>query len=363
MSDQENKSFFDRAKSFGGSVGKALYEATPIDNVGLVAGHLRKGEYGQALKHGFYGALEGAAMVIPGGLAARGIYGAARAGGRGAVSSAIRTLPRAATGSLRDPGKAIRTLAPDGRLKFISSTVPRRFLLGAVGSVPARAVGQMLYNRSNEEGEQVLGPGYQARLDALDDMASTDGMTTLPFIGNPLDNVTLNGDDVEGPAVPGAVADSQGGSLPADAGTGLPLSPAEQAMLDQARIDALRQLNLERSNIDLQRRGASLSAQEQMREAGRFGVTQMQDLQALASEMGFGSSPATMGVSQSELAAEEARRRMAAQSEYRGLQEQLARRGSAAQEEYQRYLNDVAMQEVQARSARGVSNVQGRYGS
>jgi hypothetical protein len=151
-------------------------------------------------------------------------------------------------------------------------------------------------------------------------------------------------------------------STDGDLGTQLPLSPAEQAMFDQARIDALEQLNMERAALDLQRRGGSLQNQEALRAAGRMGATEAADLQSVAAESGFASSPATLGVGMSEIAQEEARRRMASQAQYRGLQEQIRTRGAQAQSEYQRFLDNLKIQEAAARSARGVSNVQARYG-
>jgi hypothetical protein len=162
----------------------------------------------------------------------------------------------------------------------------------------------------------------------------------------------------------GATGPSTGsaGTTPPDAGTGLALSPDQQAALDQARIDALRQLNLQLAESDLRRRGGSQAFQEALRSAGRFGAGSAANLRAIASEMGFGASPAIVGGGLADIAREEARRRMAAQAEYRSLQEQIARAGSSAQLTYEQMLNDIAMQEAAARAAGAAQNVTGRYG-
>lgn len=177
------------------------------------------------------------------------------------------------------------------------------------------------------------------------------------------DQVVTTGKNNGGGGGGGGGSTGGSGTTPSpDTGTKLALSPEEQAMLDQARTSALEQYNMGRAEIDRARRGGSLRTQQALREAGRLGATSAADLQAAAAEMGFGSSPAAYGAGLSDIAAEEARRRMAAQADYRGLQEQLRVQGATNQSAYERYLRELQAQETMLRAARGVSNVQGRYG-
>jgi hypothetical protein len=166
----------------------------------------------------------------------------------------------------------------------------------------------------------------------------------------------------EDAVTPGASAEPGRTRVDPATGTQLPLSPFEQAMFDQARIDALERFNLNRSSMDLQRRGSSMQTQEALREAGRMGATAATDLQASAAETGFGSSPAAYGVGLEEIAMEEARRKMGQRAQQTAMEEQLRLQAAENKSQYEKYLRDLTQREVQARVSGGFSNVQGRYG-
>lgn len=358
-----------------GGVGNALYKATPLDNIVNAYGYARRGDWGDFGKQIGLGLLDTALILGTGG-AGRGVSLIGKEAGQSGFRQAVAGLARTTGFGSKEAAGGLGRLA----LTKLGLGTAGRFrapIIAGFGTIGAHNIGSMVnFGRglfSGEDGNskdlkdaQVRAQGYRQMINAVNQMGGSSnyglgvGMVT-PQTSKAANNTGTTGGNVTPPATGGQANINTNYNF--GAGNVLPgLNPMLQAQLDKARSDALLQMQQVQNEIDLQRRMGSMEAQRGYREAGRSSSTGAADLRSLASELGFGSSPAAYGVGLDQIAAEEARRRAAIAAELAAQRETLRRRGASATSEYRSILDRLNMEEAAARSQASLSNIMQNFG-
>ena len=331
-------------------IGNFLYEATPADNISNIINDFRTGNvgWGTAIDAG-WGIAEGVGLLT--GIGAIGNV-AAKAGAKAAARSALTRI--GTQGGISAGASYLLGGEPDK----VSAYTPHSGYAAIANQMGSNATG----NYGLGVGPMTSKASTSRRYGSADTMERAASARPRMLYGSA--DTLERRQGVPGPAaVAGqqaaprnsagtfaAVASSIGSQLAA-------LSPEMQAQLDEARSQALRDYQLVQAQADMARKSGSLQAQEQLRAAGRAGVGQAADFRQIASELGFGSSPAAYGVGLDEIAARERAARAAAQSEFAALTEQLARQNVSARNTYESVLNRLDQEELASRSQQGLAKL------